>query len=568
MRAIPCTLSALVALAFLASLASAAPPNRWRADGNALTSVAGIQAQSAGTADGADGAIFLWRDERRGGGLADFYAQRISSSSALASGWPANGALIAPASAGESAFLVPDGANGALVVTNYFGDIRGQHLLANGTTDPAGGAEGFSIVSGAGGPSGYFCLPLADGGGGAYILYNTFDFATERLLVTRVDASGAALPGWSPGVEAGQAGFNGHFVRVAFAAPPAGGVVVGQTVQVEVEPSGSQFFSQARKLGAGGGVSWTMSLGSTQVTALAPDATDGAIVRFGDGSGNHFDGAGQLTWAPGVTLSPLLVPDGVGGVFHVSLTSPGPAQVTVRRVDADGALPTGWSAAGVTLASAFEANAGFSVQPSASGVMLAWTESGSGDIRATVVTRGGGYATGHDGAGRLLCRFRGTQSQPAVVPLAGDRGIVAWTDTRRDAGDIFANLAAPSGGNGAVAALPPADEATAFRQPVGPLSRFDGGQPGARFVYSVASAGRASTSARYSIPRAGRVQISVLDVQGRRVAQLVDEMKASGTHVVAWDGRDASGADCGPGVYFLRLGFERDVTVRKAIRLE
>jgi hypothetical protein len=45
----------------------------------------------------------------------------------------------------------------------------------------------------------------------------------------------------------------------------------------------------------------------------------------------------------------------------------------------------------------------------------------------------------------------------------------------------------------------------------------------------------------------------VFDVQGRRLATLADRGFAAGTHVLAWDGRDAGGARAARGLYFVRL---------------
>ena len=52
-------------------------------------------------------------------------------------------------------------------------------------------------------------------------------------------------------------------------------------------------------------------------------------------------------------------------------------------------------------------------------------------------------------------------------------------------------------------------------------------------------------------PAAARVD--VFDVQGRRLVTLADRNFPAGTHVLAWDGRDAGGTSAPRGLYFVRL---------------
>jgi len=62
-----------------------------------------------------------------------------------------------------------------------------------------------------------------------------------------------------------------------------------------------------------------------------------------------------------------------------------------------------------------------------------------------------------------------------------------------------------------------------------------------------------STAVRFAVPGSGHVSLSVFNVTGRRVVDLVNRAMDAGTYSVNWDGRDGSGARVADGVYFYRL---------------
>jgi hypothetical protein len=62
-----------------------------------------------------------------------------------------------------------------------------------------------------------------------------------------------------------------------------------------------------------------------------------------------------------------------------------------------------------------------------------------------------------------------------------------------------------------------------------------------------------ATRVALSLGRAARVSASVHDASGRRIRTLVDDFVAAGERALSWDGRDESGRDAAPGVYFLRV---------------
>ena len=77
------------------------------------------------------------------------------------------------------------------------------------------------------------------------------------------------------------------------------------------------------------------------------------------------------------------------------------------------------------------------------------------------------------------------------------------------------------------------------------------------------------TSVDYDIPDGGgSVDISVFDIAGRHVATLYSGHHESGTHRVAWDGRDDRGRDVASGIYFVRLDAPEFQASRKMVLLK
>jgi trimeric autotransporter adhesin len=70
---------------------------------------------------------------------------------------------------------------------------------------------------------------------------------------------------------------------------------------------------------------------------------------------------------------------------------------------------------------------------------------------------------------------------------------------------------------------------------------------------------RGSTTIRFETPTSGRVELSILDLTGRRVATLVDRELPNGPHTVLW-GQTPQGRPIPPGLYFyvLRAGRLRE----------
>ena len=66
------------------------------------------------------------------------------------------------------------------------------------------------------------------------------------------------------------------------------------------------------------------------------------------------------------------------------------------------------------------------------------------------------------------------------------------------------------------------------------------------------------SSVRFGVAKAGRVQIQIFDVAGRKVRNLADRVFPAGEQELKWDGTDDAGRRVGRGVYFVRSSTQKE----------
>ena len=79
------------------------------------------------------------------------------------------------------------------------------------------------------------------------------------------------------------------------------------------------------------------------------------------------------------------------------------------------------------------------------------------------------------------------------------------------------------------------------------------------------SSGQARLS--YRLTRSGPVRVRVYDARGSLVRSLDDRVAQAGSHMIAWDGRSASGSAAPSGVYWMRVDSPEGSAVRKVALL-
>lgn len=71
----------------------------------------------------------------------------------------------------------------------------------------------------------------------------------------------------------------------------------------------------------------------------------------------------------------------------------------------------------------------------------------------------------------------------------------------------------------------------------------------------------------FSLRATGQVRLAIVDVSGRRVAQLIDAEWPAGEHALEWNGRDDSGRSLSAGVYFVEFRAPGCAQARKLVLL-
>jgi bacillolysin len=77
-----------------------------------------------------------------------------------------------------------------------------------------------------------------------------------------------------------------------------------------------------------------------------------------------------------------------------------------------------------------------------------------------------------------------------------------------------------------------------------------------------------TTTIKYSIPEAQDVMISVYDLSGSKIADIVDGFQSAGTYQVTWNGKNNLGESVSSGAYFYRLQSRNRVETKKLLLLK
>ncbi len=400
------------------------------------------------TALGIPGGSYVALDDYRDGG-SDIYLFKLTSSGALAPGWPANGLPVCTAPGYQiTQELIPDGSGGVIVGWADYRDAWNQFDAYAQRVTSVGGmvwaANGIKILSG----DQILTASVASDGTGGVLLAWTAQGATDTdVFATRRDGSGSIAPGWSAsGTPVCTAA--GDQSEVSIVAAGSGGAIVTWGDQ-----NGDRV--DAQKFNGTGVAQWTPNgirvddaSGYPTMPAAASDGTGGAYVFWSDTyviKGQHLDGAGTRTWATAgvdvvsVQVMPsdiVAIEDGLGGAivhfsnyFEVN-------EVRAQRVNAAGGLEWGVGGAQVISPSSFTLGV---VADGTGGAMFAWDSydgtTGESDIRAQKVGPIGDLQW--TAGGVPVCAAEGDQSGAAIATDGAGGLVVAWRDARGAGNDVY-----------------------------------------------------------------------------------------------------------------------------------
>lgn len=78
----------------------------------------------------------------------------------------------------------------------------------------------------------------------------------------------------------------------------------------------------------------------------------------------------------------------------------------------------------------------------------------------------------------------------------------------------------------------------------------------------------AFTTIKYQIAVAGKVNLNIYDIRGRKVRTLVNTIKNTGNYSLIWDGSNDSGQNLASGIYFYQIHTEKYIKTKKMILLK
>jgi hypothetical protein len=170
----------------------------WIANGLGICVATNTQVSPVLASDGANGGVFVAWQDARSGTDNHIFAEHVTRSGSLATGWPVDGTPVCQAQYSQYyPVVVGDGSGGAFFAWQDYRTGTTNHIFAQHLTGANVGlvTDGIPISLA---PNGQFSPQVAfDGRSGAFVTwYDSRSGSTNDIYVQRMDTRGALNPGW------------------------------------------------------------------------------------------------------------------------------------------------------------------------------------------------------------------------------------------------------------------------------------------------------------------------------------------------------------------------------------
>jgi len=468
--------------------------------------------------DGAGGALIGWHDHSQENGLG--FLQRVTANS-ICPGWPADGVRISTDHRQDNIELATDGSEGAFVTWNT-GQPRAyaQHITGGGGVAagwPAVGKSLYALTS----IGSFTPCAVADGNHGAIFAavdHRNYSVTQRDIYAQHLSAEGSVVPDWTENgnpvcTAPGNQGWN---VVRAVTDGSGGAIVVWDD---DRDLSTTSFDLYAQRISSSGSLDWTES-------------------------------GVPLTRAPnsqGLNSNVVAIADGLGGAF-VAWSDRTSRDVYLQHVDASGAIPFGWPADGLAIATTTgdESNPALALDD-AGGVFIAWLI-WNNRVCVQRITATGSVAPDWPSAGWTMCPVSALGA-PYLAEDGNGGVIIGWTRGGGGSIPVVHHLR----GNGYPVAVPDLP-AQANGQTVG--------------LSVIPNPSRGVVDLALGLPDRMPLTAHVLDASGRLIRELATSGSTGSTRrTLTWDGRDFGGRDLPPGVYFIRVAAGSSVVRGTIVRI-
>ncbi len=224
--------------------------------------------------------------------------------------------------------------------------------------------------------------------------------------------------------------------------------------------------------------------------------------------------------------------------FHVTAVDVSGNTLTLRAIERDGAVMDSMTLSKETPTAVELLD--YTAEPDPDGVRLSWRVSGSSDFAGFHVYRG--------------ARADQVSSRLTLEPLRGGSEFI-YLDRTAEAGRTYFYALGAIDGRGVEERLGLVEGAR------GAAYRFE-------TLGAVPNPSARECEIRFTLDRASSVEISILDLAGRRIRRLPPGGPlGSGPNSVRWDGRDDRGRPVSAGVYFVRIRAAGGEAVSRIVRL-